>query len=198
MDPISTAPDFKQLDIHFNPAVLRADMEKIETPEWVEHVNQRAYNGQWDVFPLRCDAQHVEGHPILQSFAIETAEQWQNLPIVDQCPSFKAVLDELENQNIEIYSARLMRLHAGSVIAEHRDHGVGHECGEARLHVPITTNPHVEFRVNKQQIPMQPGELWYIDADKPHSVANRGATDRVHLVIDCKVNEWLSTQLVAS
>ncbi|MFC1750249.1 aspartyl/asparaginyl beta-hydroxylase domain-containing protein [Pseudomonadota bacterium] len=197
MTAIQTAPDFKQLDIHFSPTELLADLDKIETPEWIEHVNQRAYNGNWDVFPLRCDAQHVDAHPILQSFALEGVTRWKNLPIVDQCPSFKTVLDKLQSHHFHIYSARLMRLHAGSEITEHVDHGVGHACGEVRLHVPITTNPKVEFKVNRKQVPMQPGELWYIDADKPHSVANRGETDRVHLVIDGKVNEWLNEQLTS-
>jgi hypothetical protein len=38
---------------------------------------------------------------------------------------------------------------------------------------------------------MNEGECWYLNVNFPHKVANRGATDRVHLVIDCAVDDWL-------
>jgi Mg/Co/Ni transporter MgtE len=37
---------------------------------------------------------------------------------------------------------------------------------------------------------MQPGEAWYTNVNLPHSVENKGQTNRVHLVIDCIRNEW--------
>ena len=39
---------------------------------------------------------------------------------------------------------------------------------------------------------MKEGECWYINANLRHSVANHGGTDRIHLVIDCTVNGWLT------
>jgi hypothetical protein len=45
---------------------------------------------------------------------------------------------------------------------------------------------------------MAPGEAWYLRLSDPHSVANRGTTDRVHLVIDCVVDAWLTDQLRSS
>jgi len=38
---------------------------------------------------------------------------------------------------------------------------------------------------------MAPGECWYLRLSDPHSVANRGTTDRVHLVVDAVVNDAL-------
>lgn len=38
---------------------------------------------------------------------------------------------------------------------------------------------------------MKPGELWYLNVNRYHSVTNGGSTDRIHLVIDCIVNDWL-------
>ena len=186
---------FKKLSMTFDIDALQRDLSYVEGGEWVAHVNQAAYQGAWDVYPLRCDAQHLDGHPILQSFAIEQVEQWQNLPVLAHCPAFSSALDTLSAQGCEIYSARLMRLHAGAEIGEHRDHGVGAENGEARLHIPITTNPCVEFVIDGKKAPMQPGELWYMNADRPHSVANRGETDRIHLVIDGKLTDWVEQQL---
>lgn len=84
-----------------------------------------------------------------------------------------------------------MRLQPGSIIREHRDHELGFKDGEVRIHVPIITNPDVAFFVNGDRLPMNPGEVWYIDFSLPHRVRNRGTTDRVHLVIDCIVDDWM-------
>jgi hypothetical protein len=42
---------------------------------------------------------------------------------------------------------------------------------------------------------MAPGEGWYLRLSDPHTVANRGDTDRVHLVIDARMNDWLAEQM---
>jgi len=92
-------------------------------------------------------------------------------------------------------AVRLLKLAAGSVIREHRDYDLGYDAGEVRIHVPVTTNPGVEFRLNDRRVTMDEGECWYLDLNLPHRVANRGATDRVHLVLDCEVNDWLRALL---
>jgi hypothetical protein len=86
-----------------------------------------------------------------------------------------------------------MKLTPGSVIKEHRDYDLAMEEGAARLHIPVQTNPGVEFMLNGLPVAMAPGECWYLRLSDPHRVANRGETDRVHLVIDCRVNDWLRT-----
>ena len=57
--------------------------------------------------------------------------------------------------------------------------------------MPVITNPQVEFYLNNRRIRMVEGECWYLDLNQPHRVQNRGMTDRVHLVIDCQLNDWL-------
>src|SRR5436305_267688 len=64
-------------------------------------------------------------------------------------------------------------------------------CGRVRRHVPIVTNDRVDFRLNRERVTMREGECWYLRLSDPHSVTNAGDTDRVHLVIDAIVNEWL-------
>lgn len=53
-----------------------------------------------------------------------------------------------------------------------------------RLHIPVVTNDGVDFRLNGVRCPMSAGSTWYLRLSDPHSVANRGSSDRVHLVID--------------
>ncbi len=40
---------------------------------------------------------------------------------------------------------------------------------------------------------MAAGSRWYLRLSDLHSVANRGPVDRVHLVIDAVVNDWIAT-----
>src|SRR4029453_10385576 len=61
----------------------------------------------------------------------------------------------------------------------------------ARLHVPIAPNPGVDFRLNGERVVLAEGECWYLRLSDPHSVANGGDRDRVHLVIDAIVSPWL-------
>jgi hypothetical protein len=39
---------------------------------------------------------------------------------------------------------------------------------------------------------MTAGSSWYLRLSDPHSAANRGTSDRVHLVIDAVVNDWVA------
>lgn len=61
-----------------------------------------------------------------------------------------------------------------------------------RLHIPVVTNPAVDFRLNGVRCVMAAGTCWYLRLSDPHSVSNRGPADRVHLVIDAAVNGWLT------
>ena len=58
------------------------------------------------------------------------------------------------------------------------------------LHIPVVTNDGVDFRLNGERCVMAAGSCWYLRLSDPHSVANRGSNDRVHLVIDAAVNDW--------
>lgn len=163
--------------------------------EWVDHVNRNDYVGAWDVLPLRCKAEHLDAHPLLQGFALESGDAWQNLPLMKRCPALTAVIDSLQ---CPVKAARLMRLKAGAHIKPHRDLELGIDYGEARLHLPVFTSDEVIFVVNAKEVPMAAGELWYINADQVHEVRNSGRDDRINLVIDCVANEWLRSRIVQS
>ena len=90
-----------------------------------------------------------------------------------------------------------MKLHAGAEIREHRDHDLCFEDGEVRFHVPVVSSPDVYFYLDGERVVMDEGECWYLNLSLPHRVLNQGATDRVHLVIDCKVNAWVETVFAA-
>ncbi len=189
-----TAVSFSLLSTISNLNALQQEIQLLLQQDWQAHVNQRDYQGGWDVLPLRCAAEHLHSHALLQSFAIAGVTAWQDLPLLSQCPALMAWLHSLP---WSVKSVRLMRLHAGALIKPHRDHGLCLEQGEARLHLPLQTHPELRFYVNEQQVPMQAGELWYINADQTHWVENNGQQDRINLVLDCAVNAVLQEQVYA-
>jgi hypothetical protein len=121
-----------------------------------------------------------------------SATAFEDTPLLQHCPYFREVLATFA---CELQAVRLMRLTPGSVIKEHSDNDLDAERGMVRMHIPITTNPGVEFELNRSRIVMQPGSAWYLRLSDPHRVANRGATDRVHMVVDAVANDWMRAML---
>lgn len=177
---------------------IRAIHEEVQgllRQNWIAHVNHRDYTGDWDVLPLRCQRQHITAHPVLQGFAVETGDEWEYLPVLDNCPTLRKFLHSFP---CSLKAVRLMRLKAGAEIKPHRDQGLCIEQGEARLHLPIQTSGGVTFTVNEKPVSMDAGELWYLNADQVHAVSNRGSEDRINLVIDCEANDWLRGEISRS
>lgn len=171
-----------------NTHQILVELNALLQQNWLPHVNQRDYQGGWDVLVLRCAAEYQGAHPILQAFSISSAEDWRNLPCLESSP---ALLSFIQSLGCPVKSVRLMRLHAGAEIKPHSDKGLSLEYGEARLHLPLQTNAQLNFYVDDKRVPMQAGELWYINADQVHWVENKGQEARINLVIDCEVNTWL-------
>lgn len=61
----------------------------------------------------------------------------------------------------------------------------------------MVTSPEVEFYVAGQRVVLSGGEAWYIDFNLPHRLYNGGSADRIHLVIDCVVNDWMRSLFFA-
>ena len=108
-------------------------------------------------------------------------------PFLLLCPYLQSVLETFKTDK---HSVRLMKLTPGSEIKEHRDYDL--DDGEVRIHIPVFTNEKVSFFVNKKKVEMKEGECWYLRLSDPHRVINEGESDRIHLVMDLKVNDWLS------
>ena len=174
-----------KLPLSFDPVRLRADLQRVEPGEWVAHFNTAYYEGDWSAAALRS-----VGGVTRQIYPDPTAtpDRFADTEILARCAYIREVLASFR---CPVQAARLLRLDAGAVIREHRDYRLGYEDGEVRLHVPVQTNDEVEFRLGGERVLMREGECWYLDFNLPHAVANRGATPRVHLVIDCTLDDWL-------
>jgi len=173
-----------KLPLAFDAESLKADLERISPAEWVKHFNKGYYEGEWKGLALRSTtgrSNQLYTPPERTMDAVDTA-------ILDRCPYFRQVLDSFE---CPLSGARLLSLGPGSKILEHQDYFLGIEDGLIRVHIPVATDARVEFFVDNRRLMMMEGEAWYIDFSLPHRVNNVSDKDRVHLVIDCRVNGWL-------
>ncbi|MCX6874443.1 MAG: aspartyl/asparaginyl beta-hydroxylase domain-containing protein [Verrucomicrobia bacterium] len=182
-------PKAARLPLFFDPAGLQADLALLGATEWVAHFNTQFFTGDWSGAALRSAA--GSGNPL---YGDTTHSDFADTLLLQHCQHLHAVVETFQ---CPLRSVRLLRLTAGSVIREHRDYDLGYDLGEVRIHVPVITNPGVEFYLDNRRIIMREGECWYLDLNLSHRVQNLGSTDRVHLVIDCQLNDWLRT-LIAS
>ncbi|MEJ0043358.1 MAG: aspartyl/asparaginyl beta-hydroxylase domain-containing protein [Rhizomicrobium sp.] len=173
--------------------MLARDLAAAASEEWIAHFVPRNYAGDWSVLPLR--GPKGATHPVLAIYPDPAVTDFADTPLLARCPYFRGILARFA---CPLQAVRLMRLTPGSTIKEHRDHDLCVEDGTARIHVPVATNPDVEFEVNRRRVVLEAGSAWYLRLSDPHRVANRGTTDRVHLVIDAEANDWLRALLQAA
>lgn len=176
-----------RLPFRFDPVRLEDDLNRIHHADWQAHFNNSIYQGDWSGVALRT----APGSP-LALFSDPAADTWVDTALLEFCPAFKEVL---ESFSCPLLSVRLLRLGPGAVIKEHCDPMLGLDYGEVRIHVVIKTNPDVECRLQGKPYHWSAGECWYADFSSKHSFINRGNTERIHMVLDCKVNDWLRTLL---
>lgn len=172
---------FFRLPLQPDLSEFKKDLVTCLSFNWQDHFHREDYSGTWSVLALRSASGAV--HDI----ASHPGAEYRNTELMEACPAFRMFFDSL---NCEKETIRLLRLTPGSTIHTHRDRGAGYAHGNFRLHIPLRTHAEISFVVDGMEVPMQEGECWYADFDRPHSVANRGTQDRIHLVIDCLRNEW--------
>lgn len=181
MNPKKANNSFLRLPFLFDEGRLQSELALCLEMHWQEHFNQSDYSGEWSGIALRSASGKSE------DIYAHATQGFRDTPLWQRCLYFQEIAGQFQ---CEKESIRLLRLAPGSIIKEHRDLGAGYPFGAFRLHIPIRTDSSVSFVVGGSEVPMKIGECWYADFDLPHSVTNNSPRDRVHLVIDCRRNEW--------
>lgn len=165
-----------KFNINYDVAMLQEELLLCVGYNWVQHFNQNDYEGCWQCISLRS----VDGcsHSIV-GFGGEGS--YRDTPLLDQVPYMRGVIEGIPGAKESI---RLMALYPGAEIKPHKDRGCAYADGVYRIHIPISTNPAVEFYLEGERIVMEEGSCWYLDFSKTHQIINRSDQVRVHLVID--------------
>ena len=170
-----------QLPLKFDPARLMADLDRMLQAWW--HVHRGPYHdGNWEGIALWApNGDRAEQSSKGGAFAATEA-----LRLCDYVPEVMNAFPGRKNR------VRFLKLRAGGHIFAHSDPLHQIDTGIVRIHIPVRTNPSVDFTVHGKRIVMQAGNSWYVDVRFRHSVYNPGTEDRVHLVIDVVPNSELS------
>lgn len=177
-----------QINQNFDIARLQEEVTALEGALWKEHYNKKNYEGDWSTLQLRSINGNIENNVAVQDVSLRGSMAYKDTELLKKDTYLRSVIDFFE---MEKFSIRLMRLNAGAVIKEHSDHDLNFEEGEVRFHIPVMTNPGVAFFIEDEQLYMQEGTCWYVNLSLRHRINNFGADNRIHLVIDGKVNDWV-------
>lgn len=155
---------------------------------WLDHYDPGLSTG-WRAILLRSKHGKIDGPESQRPEGAQ--EEFIKTPYAAKMPYFDSIMDAFKCPQSRV---RILKLSPGAKIGLHTDRR--EECGclafdRVRLHVPIVTNDKVVFQVNGQNLKLKPGRLYYVNFSQAHQVRNDGDTDRLHLVLDLVVNDWL-------
>ena len=176
----------QKLSISFDTDRLLEDLGRLSAEDW--HVHEQTglsyVRGRYLTAPL------VAAHGSANDIATYDSTDFRPTPILEKCPYFFDVVSRFKSS---LSRVRLMQLTPGASLEEHVDlvdQGVDFHL--ARFHVPIKTNPGSAMIVDGKRANMSPGECWYLDVGLPHSASNHGAEERIHLVVDCFIDDFVN------
>lgn len=164
---------------------MQQEVNNLAVNHWKLHYQKKHYEGEWSAIPLRS----VNG--AIDDIMVSPLENppYANTILLDECPYIKEVLSHF---HCPLLAVRLLKLNAGAIIKEHRDHDLYFEKGEMRVHIPVVTHELVDIFLDKEKIKLKEGECWYMNFNLPHALQNNSPIDRIHLVIDASVNDWVT------
>ncbi|MFI6598663.1 aspartyl/asparaginyl beta-hydroxylase domain-containing protein [Nonomuraea sp. NPDC050536] len=185
-----TLPATAALRLSFDIEALAADLRALADHAWQPETPYAAtgpsepLTPDWTALPLRSQG----GDPTRTDPGGPGLHEFSDTPLIERVPNLRTALRALP---CELRGARLLALAPGGAVEEHTDPHHGLDVGHVRLHVPIATNPRARMLLDGQWHHWTAGRLWYGDFSRLHALRNDGATTRVHLVVDCLVNEAL-------
>jgi Aspartyl/Asparaginyl beta-hydroxylase len=175
---------YLQLPFYFEKELLQEEVSHLANNDWQMHYQTRHYEGEWSAIPLRSGGGKTDNIIISPT----NDRPYLDTIFLKNSPYLKKVLQTFK---CPLQAVRLLKLKAGAVIKEHRDADLYFEKGEIRLHIPVITHDEVEFYLDKERIYLKEGECWYMNFNLLHSISNKSRADRIHLVVDALVNDWV-------
>lgn len=122
--------------------------------------------------------------------AVFTELKTVDYPARSKLPEFNSLVSEFEKLVEPLLLGRVIvaKLKPGGVITEHADEGLYADHYE-RFHIPLIADTGNSFFVRNPNssldcVSMKPGDLWWFNHKRPHTVRNDSHSPRIHLIID--------------
>jgi hypothetical protein len=165
--------------------ILDALQREVLSPniEWHEPYSEYASPGLQVAVLLSPDGEE-------NNFSWKDCKAPKETPLLARLVTVKQLLAGF---GFNIMASRLLRLQPGTFLHEHRDYVYLEEVPRYRLHVPIVTNSQAQIVMPGTTVHMSRGSLWKLNPKEAvHSACNFGLEARIHLMMDCYVNDALA------
>ena len=160
-------------------ALARAILAQDETAWRRQAYRQNAYEVHRDTESLLLVFMEEAAWPEL---VVKKEAAWDSLADA-AVPVMHGIIARCYPPGGAIVRAMAAKLKAGGKIKPHLDRHPSFHIGH-RIHVPITTNRRVRFMIEGRPHHLQVGRAYEINNQLTHSVANKGAQDRVTFIFD--------------
>jgi hypothetical protein len=163
-------------------AQLRAVQQEVArlNTEWT-NVYSDYHTGGWQTLSLLNRTSEPTDTIIEDCEPVETS-------LLKQMPETRALLRGL---GFRYMWARLAKLKVSAFMHEHRDYQELRNVSRLRLHIPVITNPFSSIVIDRTRIHLALGYIWKLNPIHRHAAGNFGKEPRVHIILDCYVDEAL-------
>lgn len=114
--------------------------------------------------------------------AVTRANGWELLA-AEAVPLMEQIVRKHYPPGGSVLRAMMARLQPGCRIARHKDSHPSFSVAH-RIHVPLVTNPDVEFIVGTERVPPRAHFAFELNNLMFHQVSNNGNTSRIHFIFD--------------
>ncbi len=160
-------------------ALRQAILEQDESAWHEEQVRQEEYEVHRQTESILLVFTDGEGWPDIE---IHKEPGWDRLAHA-AVPVMHDIIERCYPKGGTIIRAMVAKLLKGGRIKPHRDAHPSFHHGH-RIHVPITTNPRVRFIIDGRPYRFAVGQAYELNNQLMHSVANKGADDRITFIFD--------------
>lgn len=155
--------------------------EVVQLDEQWTNVYSEYHTGGWQTLSLLNSTSNPSDTVIEDCKPIETS-------LLQRMPQTRSLLRGL---GFSYMWARLARLETDSFLLEHRDYQELKDVRRLRLHIPLVVNPFASLVINNTRIHLALGYIWKLNPLHRHGACNFGKEARIHIILDCYVDEVL-------
>ena len=189
-----TGFNFKFID-NFDVSEIKRLLDGYTKDQWIsEGIIQTSFKVQENVDFLIIVDTHKPSRYTFPFFSYAHLEHLELLAATT--PIIRRLEQEFGDEG-KLTRAYFARLVPGEIINQHTDLDFQDEAHQIyfkathKYHIPITTNDKVWTMIDGEKKHLKVGECWDYNNNLPHSGANEGETDRIHLIIEISTFSWL-------
>ena len=160
---------FGRLQIEVDVDEIVSEVDRLDPSWWRPHPEGHVGN---DALPIVSANGSVDDDAV-DGDMLPTA-------VLQLLPSLVPVLAAFDTP---VGRTRMMRIAPGGEATAHVDLN-RYWWDRHRVHIPLRTDPRVEFRCGDDGVHMPAGSAWVFDTWRKHNVVNLSSSERIHLVFD--------------